>query len=548
VRKPTLTATGTLDHLRHGRETYAHRAWHDAHHALLRADEAAPLPADDLERLATAAYLIGRELEFQRLLERLHRVHVEADDAERAARCAFWLALSFLFRGDVGQSSAWTARGHRLVQDLECVERGYMLLATATQHLHAGHAVPAEETAAEATAIGQRCRDADLTAAARHLQGRAFLHQGQVATGLALLDETMLTVVAGELSPIMTGLMYCSVIEACREVYEVGRAREWTSALSRWCEEQSEMVAFTGVCLVHRAEILQFHGAWAEAVTEVDRACERYQRSARKPSGAALYQQAELHRLCGDEEKAEDAYRDASQLGYEPQPGLALLRLAQGRHEAAAAAVRRLLIPTADRLQRARLLPASVEILLAAGDVEGARSACQELQALAEAFGTDVLRAAAAQTQGALALGQGDPAAAVGPLRQAFELWERLEAPYEAARVRVLVGQACRSLGDDEAAGLELDAARSVFARLGARPDLARLDAARTPGSPPGPLTPRELEVLRRVAAGQTNKHIAGELGLSERTIDRHVSNILGKLDVPSRAAATAYAYDHKLF
>ena len=536
-----------VNHLRKGRESFARRAWHDAYQNFLSADEATPLEADDLERLAIAAYLIGRELEFQRFIERLHRVHLEAGNAERAARCAFWLAISFFFRGDVGQSNAWTARGHRLVQDRDCVEHGYLLVAAATQHLHGGHAESAQGTATEAVAIGERCHDADLTAAARHLQGRAFIYQGQVVPGLKLLDETMLAVVAGELSPIMTGSMYCSVIEACREVYELRRAREWTFALSRWCEQQSEMVAFTGVCLVHRAEILQFHGAWPEALAEAGRACERSQLSARRPPGAALYQQAEIYRLRGESAKADEAYREASRLGYEPQPGLALLRLAQGRTDAASAAIRRLLIARTDRLRRARLLPAYLEIMLAAGDVEDAGNACQELQALAEAFDTDVLRAVAAQAHGALALSHGDARAAIGPLRRAFELWEQLEAPYEAARVRVLVGQACQALGDDEAAVLEFDAARSVFAQLGAQPDLARLDTTRAPMAPPGPLTTRELEVLRLIAAGHTNKGAAGELCLSERTIDRHVSNILSKLDVPSRAAATAYAYDHKL-
>jgi ATP/maltotriose-dependent transcriptional regulator MalT len=535
------------DHLRKGRETYARRAWHDAYHAFLRADEATPLEADDLDRLATAAYMIGRELEFQQFIERLHQVHLEADNSERAARCAFWLAISFLLRGDVGQSNAWTARGHRLVQDRDCVERGYMLLVDATQLLHDGHAESAHGAATEAAAIGKRCHDADLTAAARHLQGRAFILRGQVVPGLRLLDETMLAVVAGELSPIMTGLMYCAVIQACRDVHEIRRAREWTFALSRWCEQQSQMVAFTGVCLVHRAEIMQFHGSWPEALAEAYRACDRAQQSSGKPLGVALYQQGEIYRLRGECAKADESYRNASRLGYEPQPGLALLRLAQRRTDAASAAIRRLLIATTDGLQRARLLPAYLEIMLAAGDFEDAHSACQELQSLAEAFDTDILRAVAAQAHGALALGHGDARAAIGPLRRAFELWERLEAPYEAARVRVLVGQACQILGDDEAAGLEFDAARSVFAQLGAQPDLARLDATRAPTSPPGPLTARELDVLRLIAAGLTNKAIAGELCLSERTIDRHVSNILSKLGVPSRAAAVACAYDHKL-
>jgi hypothetical protein len=273
VYEPTLIANEMLDHLRKGREAYARRRWNNAYQAFLRADEATPLEADDLERLATAAYLIGRELEFQRFIERLHRVHLQADNSERAARCAFWLALSFLFRGDVGQSNAWTARGHRLVQDRDCVERGYLLVSVATQQFHSGHAESAQKTATEAAAIGDRCHDADLTASARHLQGRAFIRQGQVVAGLKALDETMLDVVAGELSPIMTGLMYCSVIEACREVYELRRAREWTFALSRWCEQQSEM-ALTGVCLVHRAEIMQFHGAWSEALAEAGRACD----------------------------------------------------------------------------------------------------------------------------------------------------------------------------------------------------------------------------------------------------------------------------------
>jgi ATP/maltotriose-dependent transcriptional regulator MalT len=547
VHEPTLTAGERLDHLQRGRETYTRGAWQAAYDTLLSADETAPLEPDDLERLATSAYLTCRELEFQRLTERLHRLHLEAGRSDPAARCAFWLALSFLFRGDVGQSNAWAARGHRLVQDRDCVERGYMLVADATQHLHAGHPEPAQGTATEATALGERFQDADLTAAARHLQGRASLYQGRVAHGLKLLDETMLSVVAGELSPIMTGLMYCSVIEACREVYELRRAREWTFALSRWCEEQSEMVAFTGVCLVHRAEIMQLQGAWPEALAEASRACERRRRTVPRPPGAAVYLQGEIHRLRGEADKADDAYRDASQLGYEPQPGLALLRMAQGRLDAASAALRRLLLSTTDRLRRSRLLPAHLEIMLAAGDVEEARRACQELQSLADAFDTDILRAWAAQAHGALALAHGDAPAAIGPLRRAFELWERLEAPYEAARVRVLVGQACEALGDAEAAGLELDAARAVFARLGAQPDLARLEISRRAKAPSGPLTARELDVLRLIASGETNKGVGAALGLSERTIDRHVSNILRKLDVPSRAAATAYACDRKL-
>ena len=539
-----------MDALEHGRACHRRRAWGDAYQALLSADQATALQADDLERLATAAFLTGRDVEFQRLQERLHRVHADANDETRAARCAFWLALFSLIRGEIGPANAWIARGQRLVEGRDCVERGYVLIAVAEQQLREGHAEAACATANQAAGVGECFDDADLTAAARHAQGRALIDQGDVVEGLKRLDETMLAVVADELSPIMTGMMYCSVIDTCRQVHALGRAREWTSAFSRVCEQQPDMSAFTGTCLVHRSEILQLQGAWPDALTEACRACERALRADRKPPGAAFYQQAEIHRLRGEFAKAEDAYHSASERGCEPQPGLALLRLAQGRPDAACAAIRRLMGEISDRLRRARLLPAYLEIMLAIGDVDDARRARDELRALAKAFDTDGLRAVVVQADGAIALAEGHAQAALDPLRCAFEQWHRLEAPYEAARVRVLIGDACRALGDDETARLEHKAARSEFERLGARPELARLDVPATPRQPaPGhPLTARELQVLRLISSGRTNRAIADELCLSERTIDRHVSNILGKLDVPSRTAATAYAYDHQLF
>ena len=543
------TRPGVTDQLQTGREHYERHRWNQAYRALTTADRSAPLEVDDLERLATCAYLIGRDLEFLRLLERLHRAHVEGDDRSRAARCAFWLGLNLLFQGDCAQSSAWIARGHRLVEGRDCVERGYLLLPVGEEQLREGRADAAYATAGDAAEIGERFRDADLVAAARHGQGRALIQQGHVVSGLALLDEMMLAVIGGELSPIMTGLMYCSVIEACRETHAFSRAREWTSALSRWCDRQSEMVAFTGTCLVHRAEMMQFQGAWNDAMAEACRACERSARASRRPPGAALYLQAEIHRLRGEFSDADQTYRDASRLGFEPQPGLALLWLAQGRTDSAAAAIRRLVSATTDRLQRARLLSAHVEIMLAVRDIEEARRACLELQALADTFGTDALHATAAQAHGAVELTDGDARSALAPLRRAFDVWDRLEAPYDSARTRVLIGLACRALDDEETAALEWSAARSVFERLGAEAELARLDAIDMSRSShhPHPLTARELDVLRRIAAGSTNKAIARALGLSERTVDRHVSNIFNKLDVPTRAAAIAYAYDHRL-
>lgn len=538
------------DTLNEGRESYRRRAWRDAYRSLSLVDQAAPLGVEDLELLATSAYLIGRDLDFHAFLDRAHHAHLQAGDHARGARCAFWLGLTLLLRGELGQANGWLARARRLVEGRDCVEQGYVLLPVAEQHLEAGDADAAHATAAGAAEIGDRFGEADLIACARHLHGRALIQQGHVRAGLALLDEVMLAVIGGELSPIVTGLIYCSVIDACQKVFALSRAREWTSALSRWCEQQPEMVAFTGTCLVHRAEIMQFHGAWPDAMTEACRACERFaQGTDRTSPAAALYRQAEIHRLNGDFAAAEKAYRDASRLGCEPQPGLALLRMAQGRTDAAGAAIRRALSAATDPGQRAKLLPACVEIMLAEGDHQAAREACRELEEITRQFDTELLQAMAAHARGAVELADGDARAALPPLRRAFEMWRQIEAPYDAARVRVLIGVACRSLGDDEAGALELEAARAVFERLGAAPELARLESV---GKPPAAarrhgLTLRELQVLRLVVAGKTNKAIGAALGLSERTIDRHVSNILTKLDVPSRAAATAYAYTHKL-
>jgi DNA-binding CsgD family transcriptional regulator len=550
-REPNARSGPLPGELERGRAYYGQRAWSDAYRSLSLADQAAPLEGEDLELLAMAAYLIGRDEDYLKTLERAHHVHLHAGERLRAVRSAFWLGLRLFFRGEMGPATGWLARAERLLEHEphECAERGYLLLPVVEQHLAAGELEAAYATAAEAAEIGEGCGDADLIALTRHEQGRIRIRQGRVEKGLALLDEVMVAVTAGELSALVTGLMYCSVIEACQEVYAFGRAREWTAALAEWCEKQPEMVAFAGACRVHRAEIMQLRGAWQEAIEEAQRAGERAQGVSRQTAAAALYQQAEVHRLRGEFAAAEEAYRDASQGGLEPQPGLALLRLAQGRGDAAVAAIRRALSATADPLQRTRLLPAYVEIALAAGDVEAARTACRELEEIAARMDTAVLGALAAHARGALQLAEGDAHAALGSLRRAFEVWQQIEAPYAAARLREMIGLACQSLGDDDGGELELAAARAGFEQLGAAPDLARIESL-SPGAPskrPHGLTRRELQVLRLIAAGKTNKAIAAELFLSEKTVDRHVSNILTKLDVPSRAAATAYAYEHKL-
>jgi DNA-binding CsgD family transcriptional regulator len=546
---PAVKPGGELDG---ARTAYERGAWADAYAALRRADAGQPLGAEELELLATSAYMVGRDDELVTALERAHRAHLDAGETPRAVRCAFWIGMTLALRGELGGAGGWLSRAQRLLDrdGRDCAEHGYLLLTAVLDHEAAGDHGAAFATAAEAAAIGERFTDADLAALAVHEQGRALLRQGHLAEGLGLLDEAMVAVVAEQVSPMATGLLYCSVIDSCREVYALQRAQEWTVALSRWCADQPDMVAFSGVCLVHRAEILQLHGGWRDALDAVQRARERFAQGTHQYAAAeACYRQGEVHRLRGEVAAAEEAYREASRCGREPQPGLALLRLAQGNVDAALAAIRRVMAETPDRLERAELLPALVEILLAAGEVGDARAAAGELTELAGTYASEVLGAMAYHARGAVDLADEDPRAALVALRRAWQVWEQLDAPHEAARVRVLIGLACRALGDEDTAAWELDTARRVFARLGATPDVTRLDllTADAPSVDAHGLTVRQLEVLRLVAAGHTNRVIAAQLVVSERTVDRHVSNIFVKLGVSSRSAATAYAYEHQL-
>jgi ATP/maltotriose-dependent transcriptional regulator MalT len=538
------------DELARGRESYANSAWTAARESLRRADEREPLAAADLELLATSAYMLGREDEWIPIMERAHHRHSEARETRRAARCAFWIGMHLVLRGQMGPGTGWLGRAQRLLEgDDECVERGYLLMPVAFQHEAEGDFDGAVATAAAAAEIAERFGDKDLFALAVHAQGEIRVREGRVREGLALLDEAMVTVTEGELSPIVTGIVYCGVIHACEEVYELRRAREWTAALTEWCERQDDLVAFTGRCLVHRAQILQLQGAWPEALAEVDRAS-RHFATPMNPAAVAKahYLEGELQRLRGEFAKAEDAYRRSSRLGSEPQPGLALLRLAQGNRDAAAAAIRRALGEAVERSRRASLLPAYAEIMLALGEVEEARRACAELEEVAVECDSDMLRAMVAHARGAVELAAGDSKAALASLRRAAQAWQELDAPYEAARARVLVGRACLALDDEEGFELELDASRGVFEELGALPDVAAVDALTgASASNAYGLTARELEVLRLVARGKSNREIAGELVISEHTVARHLQNIFRKLGVPSRAAAGAFAFEHDL-
>lgn len=538
--------------LERAREAFRRQAWAEARDLLSSADREAALGAEDLERLATASYLIGRDVESSDVWARAHQESLQSGDTRRAVRCAFWLAHGLIDRGEHARGSGWITRARRLLEDCapDCAEHGYLLLPAALQSIDEREHERSAAIFAEAARIGDRCGDPDLAALAGHGRGRALIRMGRTEEGVALLDEAMVAVEAGEVSPLVAGDVYCGVIAGCLEILDLRRAREWTAEMSRWCERHPDLTAYRGQCLVRRAEILQLHGAWADAVEAAEEACERCQGGPdRQALGAAHYQKGELHRLRGEWGEAAKAFQEAARAGRNPQPGLALMRFARGQTEAAVTAIRLALDEARDRRIRARLLPAAVEIMLAADDVAAAREAADELAAMAADLDAPLLHAVAAQARGAVLLAGNEGAKALPALRQAWRIWQDIDSPYEAARVRVLIGMAYRRLGDTDAADMEHDAAQATFQQLGALPELLRAEAlARAGNTVPAPrLSARESQVLQLLASGRTNRAIAAELFISERTVERHVSNIFIKLDVPSRAAATAYAYEHGL-
>jgi DNA-binding CsgD family transcriptional regulator len=538
--------------LRQARLAYERRDWADALDLLSRADKLAPLASEDLERLLWSAGMLDRDADLFAACERLFDAQVEAGRDDAAAYWAFFCAFRLLALREEGRATAWLQRAQGLIErhGRECAASGYLLLPAIQKQHMAGDDEGAAELAATALAIGERCSDLDLQTFAKGFLGRALVRQGRIDEGKAKLDEAMLSAIGGELSPIITGLVYCNVIATCRQIYAFDRSREWTDALASWCGAQPQLVQFNGLCRIHRAELLEMNGSWQESLAEARLAANSLVRAiAADTAGGAAYQEAEIHRLRGEYDSAEEFYRTANRHGFEPQPGMALLRLAQGRGEQAAASIKRVLTATGDTLRRTRLLPAFVEIMIATGAIEDARAGCKELEESAARFATDILVALASQARGEVEWVEGEPNAALACFRKAFATWRRLGAPFIEARLRLKLGQICRALGDEDGAQMEFEAARAAFAELGAAPDL---DRAETLLSRPHPraskgLTSRELEVLALVAAGDTNRSIAARLGLSEKTIDRHVSNLFDKLAVSSRAAATALAIRNNL-
>jgi DNA-binding NarL/FixJ family response regulator len=515
----------------------------------LAARDPAGLDPGELEDLAEAAWWLCRTGESIAARHRAHAAFRRAGDDRGAARTAARLFHDHLYRGEQAVAVGWLRRGFRHVEGHPgCVERGWLDFAQAELHLHQGPLERAVGHAVAAVAAAGEHGDADLAAVGLQLQGRALVAGGAVGEGLALLDEAMTYVLAGELAPLYTGWVYCSVVLACRDLADLRRAGEWTEAARRWCRELPATTPYSqGLCRIYRGEVLALRGEWDEAETELRQA--RDELLPHRPGGAAeaSYAVGEVLRRRGDLAAAERAFVTAQREGWDPQPGLALVRLAQGRVKAAVAALRPALVspPALDPFALTRLLAAQVDVSIAAGALDRASEAARRLAAVDEAQASPVISATAATATGALRLAEGDPAAALERLRAAVRLWRDLGLPYEEARSRLLAGAALRALGDEEGGRVELEAARAGFERLGAVADAARAGAALRGGRHPRLLTERELEVLRLVASGMGNREIAGTLQLSVHTVARHVQNVFAKLGVSSRAAAISRAIGH---
>jgi DNA-binding NarL/FixJ family response regulator len=509
------------------------------------------LDVDDLDRAATAGYLTGHDDEGFARWVRAHQVCLADGAVHRAAYFGGKVAQGYGFKGDLGRCRGWVDRTARLLEEenIDCVEQGYLQYGLGMVRIfEAGDMAGAQAHFVHAGKIGARFAHRELITVARIGEGRMLIYLGDIAEGLALLDEAMVAIEAGELSPLATGDAYCTVIDGCSELFDLSRCRAWTESFAGWCHTQQELVLYRGHCFLHRAEVLELLGAWPEALVEARHACDRLAAPVHPAALAAAYAiEGDLLRLVSDFDGADTAYQHASEYGHDPQPGLALLRLAQERLETADAMIRRALDEAQDPISRARLLAPYVEIVLATGDRIAAREVGEELRQMAAALGTPLLRAHAARAAGAVRGAEGDPKAALVELRRAFNEFHALGVRYHAARTRLLIADACAALGDHDTAAMESSAARSVLEALTlTAPALNTTFDPRRASSPDG-LTQRELEILRLLARGKTNRGIAQELVISEKTVASHVSHIFTKLGVTSRSAATAYAYDHDL-
>jgi DNA-binding CsgD family transcriptional regulator len=542
---------GIVDDLQRARIAFERRDWAAAYDRLTAADgdpSTAGLGADELMTLAMASLLLGDIDACIRALQRGYRLRIDNGEVVGAVRFAFWLARVHNGRGEGAVGSGWAARAERLLADqsADVVERGYLLIHDFFRRVDRGDFAGAVAAGDEIVSVARRYGDPDLLAQGLVCKGRMMMYAGHVPEGLATLDEAMVGVAAGELSPVFAGTVYCAMIDACQEVLDFARASAWTTALTRWCDTQPDLVPFLGQCAVHRGQILRLHAAYPQALAEFEDACRRYaELGSDAAAGLALSERGDVLQILGEYAAAESSYDQAASYGHEAQPGRALLMVARGRVSGAVAAVRRLLAETDDPVHRSRVLAGAVEVLVAGDEPAEAEEAAGQLSTIAEEFGCTGLRAAAAYCSALAALAGEDADRALPLARTAADLWGEVQAPYEMARAKLLVGRAVRLLGDDDSATAELTAAYRTFADVGAVG--ARQEAEKLIGRNPSGLTGRELDVLRLVAVGNSNAEIAGLLVLSDKTVARHLTNIFAKLDVPSRTAAAAYARDHDL-
>lgn len=464
-----------------GREAAAQNDWIRANELLREADAAHGLDADALELLAEASMWSGDVSGSVTADERAYALHTQKGDRLQAARAAMRLALWNSVKGASAAAGGWHRRAGTLLEgEDEAVEHGYLALQRAMLAFFRRDLDEAFEQAERALELGRRFGDRNLEAQALARRGMVLVRRGDVAEGLGCLDEASAAAAADELKPLPATFVYCNTIETCRDVADFGRAAEWTEAADRWYA-QCTTIGFPGECRIYRGEVLQLRGAWDTAAAELGRAWEELRDVHPRTAGAALYELGEIHLLQGDLEAAEAAFEQARELGRTSQPGLALLRLAHGRVDAAARSIERALAEQPDdRLARAKLLPAQIEIAVAAGDLRTARTAAGELEEIAETFKftecrTAALDAAAQVGRGAVALAERDAGEALRRLRAAADLWTEVGAPHELARARVLLGLAYRLQDDEDEARVELTNARKVFERLGAARDVQRV-------------------------------------------------------------------------
>lgn len=503
--------------------------------------------AEQLDALAEAAWWVGRLDECIQAREQAHACFDAAGALRRAGECALWLYDHYGLKGKPAIATGWLRRARRALDgDVACREYGCLLVYEAELAHGTGDLDRAADLARAACDLARRLRDPDLEAQALQAMGRILIERGDPGEGLAHLDEAMLFALEGRLSPYLSGLVYCALASACHDLGDIRRAVEWTEAVGSWADSHPFTV-FPGLCRLHRADLLLWRGEWARAEAEALAAGEELTRTCLPNAAAAFAEVGEIRRRLGDLEGAEAAFARAEALTTRPAAGMALLRLAQGRIDAANAIVSAALDEAGGfRLARAWLLPAQVQVAVAMGALDRASAAVAELTDTAATFDSPALGAAAATAAGRVQLATGDRAAA-STLRAAIRQWHGLDVPYEVATARLLLGQACRLAGDETGAREAFTAAEALFARLGATYDLRATRALTAGADLPGGLSAREAEVVRLVAAGRSNKAIAAELRIAEKTVARHLSNIFAKIGVSSRAAATAYAFEHHL-